>query len=331
MTAGVLPQMFWGVSTAYVPPNTPQIFWVGLTGGRSLSLPLPRGRPSRDRRIARESPDDRGLSRRRSSRVESSIGHVRDLEPKGLGIDVDHGFKPTYVVHANKRDVLKRLRAALKDADELYLATDEDREGEAISWHLLQELKPVVPVKRMVFHEITPRRHRARRRELARHRLRPGRRAGDPAHRRSPVRLPGVEVLWRKVNRGLSAGRVQSPAVRLVVERERERIAFVAAGYWDLAAAFPTAPAFTATLVGARGPQGRLRPGLRRRRPHDRATSSVLDEPAARNCVDALDGRDVRRAHGRGEAVPVFAQAAVHDLDPAAGGRPQAAHELGRR
>src|SRR3954449_2963576 len=88
--------------------------------------------------------------------VESSVGHIRDLEPKGLGVDVENGFKPTYVVYEGKKDVLKRLRAALKDADELFLATDEDREGEAISWHLLEELKPRVPVKRMVFHEITP-------------------------------------------------------------------------------------------------------------------------------------------------------------------------------
>src|SRR5687767_12975719 len=87
--------------------------------------------------------------------VESSIGHVRDLAPKGLSVDVDHGFKPTYVVHEGKKDVIKRLRAALRDADQLYLATDEDREGEAISWHLLEELKPQVPVRRMVFHEIT--------------------------------------------------------------------------------------------------------------------------------------------------------------------------------
>jgi len=163
--------------------------------------------------------------------VESSIGHVRDLEPKGLGIDVDHGFKPTYVVHANKRDVLKRLRAALKDADELYLATDEDREGEAISWHLLQELKPQVPVKRMVFHEITP--------AAIEHAVDNWRDidyglVDAQETRRIVDRLfgyPVSEVLWRKVNRGLSAGRVQSPAVRLVVQRERERIAFVAAGY----------------------------------------------------------------------------------------------------
>ncbi|MCB1038746.1 MAG: DNA topoisomerase I, partial [Acidimicrobiales bacterium] len=88
--------------------------------------------------------------------VESSVGHIRDLPSSGLNIDVDHHFEPTYEVHASKKDVIRRLKALLKEADELYLATDEDREGEAISWHLLQVLKPKVPVKRMVFHEITP-------------------------------------------------------------------------------------------------------------------------------------------------------------------------------
>ena len=221
--------------------------------------------------------------------VESSIGHVRDLEPKGLGIDVDHGFKPTYVVHANKRDVLKRLRAALKDADELYLATDEDREGEAISWHLLQELKPQVPVKRMVFHEITP--------AAIEHAVDNWRDidyglVDAQETRRIVDRLfgyPVSEVLWRKVNRGLSAGRVQSPAVRLVVQRERERIAFVAAGYWDLAAAFPTAPPFSASLVGLEGRK------VASSRDFDDSGSTVrdvavLDEPAARRLLDSLDG-----------------------------------------
>ncbi len=219
--------------------------------------------------------------------VESSIGHVRDLEPKGLGIDVDDGFKPTYVVHASKRDVLKRLRAALKDADELYLATDEDREGEAISWHLLQELKPQVPVKRMVFHEITP--------AAIEHAVENWRDidyglVDAQETRRIVDRLYGYpvsEVLWRKVNRGLSAGRVQSPAIRLVVERERERIKFVAAGYWDLAAAFPTAPQFTATLVGLDGRK------VASGRDFDDAGHTVrdvavLDEPSARSLLATL-------------------------------------------
>ncbi len=185
--------------------------------------------------------------------VLSSVGHIRDLIPKGLAVDIDNGFKPTYEVYANKKDVLRDLRKALKDASELYLATDEDREGEAISWHLLEELKPTVPVKRMVFHEITP--------QAIEHAVEEWRDidyglVDAQETRRIVDRLFGYPVsgvLWRKVNGGLSAGRVQSPAVRLVVERERERMAFVTAGYWDLDAAFPTDPGFTATLVALDG------------------------------------------------------------------------------
>src|SRR5262245_56648301 len=185
--------------------------------------------------------------------VRASVGHVADLPSKGMAVDVDNGFKPTYELTVRGKDIVRDLRAALKDASELYLATDEDREGEAISWHLLENLKPKVPVKRMVFHEITmtaideavnnPR----------------GIDYGlvDAAEtRRILDRLYGYEVspvLWRRVNKGLSAGRVQSPSVRLVVERERERMAFVSAGYWDIEALMATAPVFTATLVAVNG------------------------------------------------------------------------------
>ncbi len=185
--------------------------------------------------------------------VRASVGHVADLPSKGLNIDVDNGFVPTYELTERGKQVIKDLKAALKDASELYLATDEDREGEAISWHLLEYLKPKVPVKRMVFHEITksaidqavnnPR----------------GLDYGlvDAAEtRRLLDRLYGYEVspvLWRRVNRGLSAGRVQSPSVRLIVERERERIAFVTAGYWDVDLVTGTSPAFTASLVALDG------------------------------------------------------------------------------
>jgi DNA topoisomerase-1 len=227
--------------------------------------------------------------------VESSVGHIRDLEPKGLGVDVDNGFKPTYVVYEGKKDVLKRLRAALKNADELFLATDEDREGEAISWHLLEELKPQVPVKRMVFHEITP--------AAIEHAVENWRDidyglVDAQEARRIVDRLFGYPVsgvLWRKVNGGLSAGRVQSPAVRLVVERERERMAFVAAGYWDLAAAFPTTPAFGATLVGVDGQRvatgrdfddrGQLKAAE-----GNGATARVLDEGDAQRLREGLAG-----------------------------------------
>ncbi|MCX6519988.1 MAG: type I DNA topoisomerase [Actinobacteria bacterium] len=185
--------------------------------------------------------------------VRASVGHVADLPSKGLNIDVDNGFTPTYELTERGKQVIKDLKSAMKDASELYLATDEDREGEAISWHLLEYLKPKIPVKRMVFHEITksaidqavnnPR----------------GLDYGlvDAAEtRRLLDRLYGYEVspvLWRRVNRGLSAGRVQSPSVRLIVERERERIAFVTAGYWDIDLQTATSPSFTATLVAVDG------------------------------------------------------------------------------
>ncbi len=222
--------------------------------------------------------------------VEASIGSIRDLEPKGLAVDVDDDFRPTYVVPDKSKDVVRRLKAALKDADELYLATDEDREGEAIAWHLAEVLKPRVPTRRMVFHEIT--RHAIEQAVDESRDIDSGLVDAQEA-RRIVDRLfgyPVSEVLWRKISTGLSAGRVQSPAVRLVVERERERMAFVPAGYWDLLAAFPADPAFQATLVGlddarvATGKdfdsQGRVR----------RDDVVVVDEPGARALVTALDG-----------------------------------------
>ena len=155
-----------------------------------------------------------------------------------FSVDVDNGFDPYYVVHADKKKKVSELKKALKDADELFLATDEDREGEAIAWHLIQELKPKVPVKRMVFHEITP---EAIQRALANTRELDDRLVDAQETRRILDRLYGYEVspvLWRKVRQGLSAGRVQSVATRLVVERERERIAFRSAEYWDLTGTF---------------------------------------------------------------------------------------------
>lgn len=185
--------------------------------------------------------------------VRASVGHVADLPSKGLQIDVDNGFKPTYELTVRGKDVVKDLRVLMKNASELYLATDEDREGEAISWHLLEYLKPKIPVKRMVFHEIT--------KAAIDHAVANPRGIDyglvDAAEtRRLLDRLYGYEVspvLWRRVNRGLSAGRVQSPSVRLIVERERERIAFVSAGYWDIELLTGTTPAFTATLVAIDG------------------------------------------------------------------------------
>jgi DNA topoisomerase-1 len=185
--------------------------------------------------------------------VRASVGHVADLPSKGLSIDVDNGFKPTYELTDRGKQVVKDLRAAMKDASELYLATDEDREGEAISWHLLEYLKPKIPVKRMVFHEITK---SAIDQAVANPRGIDYGLVDAAETRRLLDRLYGYEVspvLWRRVNRGLSAGRVQSPSVRLIVARERERIAFVAADYWDLDLVTATAPSFTATLVALDG------------------------------------------------------------------------------
>ncbi|GAA2236702.1 type I DNA topoisomerase [Rarobacter faecitabidus] len=183
--------------------------------------------------------------------VEASVGHIRDLpQPSELptemkkgpfgrfAVDVDNGFEPYYEVYADKKKKVRELKAALKEADELYLATDEDREGEAIAWHLLQALKPKVPVKRMVFHEIT---REAISRALEQTREIDTRLVDAQETRRILDRLYGYEVspvLWRKVRQGLSAGRVQSVATRLVVERERERMAFVSAEYWDVLGEF---------------------------------------------------------------------------------------------
>jgi DNA topoisomerase-1 len=224
--------------------------------------------------------------------VRASVGHVADLPSKGLAVDVDNGFKPTYELTERGKQVIRELRAALKDASELYLATDEDREGEAISWHLLEYLKPKVPVKRMVFHEIT--------RAAIDHAVENPRGIDyglvDAAEtRRILDRLYGYEVspiLWRKVNRGLSAGRVQSPTIRLIVERERERIAFVSAGYWDLELLTATAPAFTARLLevdGVRVATGRDFDAAGRADERVR----VLDEAEARRLALGLSAAEV--------------------------------------
>ncbi|MDQ1554701.1 MAG: topoisomerase [Microbacteriaceae bacterium] len=234
--------------------------------------------------------------------VQASVGHIRDLiEPKNLpaelkkgslgkfSIDVENGFAPYYVVSDQKKKTVADLKRALKNADELYLATDEDREGEAIAWHLLDELQPKVPVKRMVFHEIT---------KEAIQRAQENPRDLDTAlvdaqeTRRILDRLYGYEispVLWRKVGPGLSAGRVQSAATRLVVDRERERLAFTAASYWDLSAILATADAarFDARLAridGVRVATGRDfddRGALK-------TDAVALDEQAANILTEAL-------------------------------------------
>ncbi|HEX2381267.1 MAG TPA: type I DNA topoisomerase [Acidimicrobiales bacterium] len=225
--------------------------------------------------------------------VMASMGHVRDLPAKGLSVDTDNGFKVDYEVNPSKKQVIKDLREALRDADELYLATDEDREGEAISWHLLEVLKPRVPVKRMVFHEIT---QHAIQDAVDQWREVDYGLVDAQESRRIVDRLfgyPVSEVCWRKIRTGLSAGRVQSPSVRLVVQRERERMAFVAAAYWDLAAAFPTDPTFTASLVavdGAKVAEGKDFDTLGQLK--RAADVLVLDEVAARGLAARLEGAD---------------------------------------
>src|SRR4051812_29577827 len=185
--------------------------------------------------------------------VRASVGHVADLPSKGLSIDVDNGFKPTYELTERGKQVIKDLRGLVKDASELYLATDEDREGEAISWHLLEYLKPKIPVKRMVFHEITKSAIDA---AVANPRGIDYGLVDAAETRRLLDRLYGYEVspvLWRRVNRGLSAGRGPSPSVPVVVGGERERVALVRARLLGLDLPTSTSPSFGATLVSVGG------------------------------------------------------------------------------
>jgi DNA topoisomerase-1 len=234
--------------------------------------------------------------------VQASVGHIRDLptpselpaqEKKGrfgkFAVDVDSEFEPFYVVDADKRKKVSELKRALKDSDELFLATDEDREGEAIAWHLLQVLDPKVPVRRMVFHEITPDAIRAaldNTRELDQHLV------DAQETRRILDRLYGYEVspvLWRKVRQGLSAGRVQSVTTRLVVQRERERIAFRVASYWDLTATLDPG-SFDSRLVGVDGSRVATGRDFGRDGQVTSAKVTVLDEAAARSLAAALEG-----------------------------------------
>ncbi len=225
--------------------------------------------------------------------VMASVGHVRDLEPKGLAVDVDNHFKPTYSVYDNKKKVIADLRSALKDVDQLLLATDEDREGEAISWHLVEILKPRVPVRRMVFHEIT---RSAIERAVLESRDIDYRLVDAQESRRIVDRLfgyPVSEVVWRKIRTGLSAGRVQSPAVRLVVQRERERMAFVPSSYWSLEGVFPGETEFTAALNVVDGRKVAAGKGdFDALGAPAKADTLVLDEEAARGLASRLDPAD---------------------------------------
>jgi DNA topoisomerase-1 len=242
--------------------------------------------------------------------VESSRGHIRDLPRKAaevpakykgepwasLAINVDNGFEPIYIITPDKRSTVAELKEALKGVDELYLATDGDREGEAIAWHLIEALKPKVPVRRMVFHEITEPAIRAaaeNTRDLDQDLV------DAQETRRLLDRLYGYEVspvLWKKIMPYLSAGRVQSVATRIVVERERERMKFVSASFWDISAKLDAGEDAEPRSFGARllsvdgtrlatgrdfGPDGELKTG---------ATVLRLDEPEARRLAEALTG-----------------------------------------
>jgi len=242
--------------------------------------------------------------------VKPSIGHIRDLPQsaadipvsvKGekwarLGINVNDHFKPVYVVSQDRKKIVAELKAALKEVDELYLATDEDREGEAIAWHLQEVLNPKVPVKRMVFHEITP---TAIAKAVSETRELDLRLVDAQEGRRFLDRLVGYEVspvLWRAVDKARSAGRVQSVAIRLVCERERERMAFTSATWFDVTATLRAKSAtFEATLESINGSSlatgknfdasGQL---------DEKASVQVLSEPAATAVAGALRGADVR-------------------------------------
>ena len=243
-------------------------------------------------------------------RVLASVGHIRDLidlkdlppelKKKGtigkFSIDVEDDFKPYYAISAGKNKTVSELKAALKDADELFLATDEDREGEAIAWHLLDVLKPKVPVHRMVFHEITKEAIQA---AVANTRAIDDNLVEAQETRRVVDRLYGYEispVLWRKIARGLSAGRVQSPAVRLIVERERERMAFVSGSYFDIKAIFDTKvagePKFEAKLHTYNGQRIATGDSFNDK---GELTAQVLllDEEKATSLADAVRSPDV--------------------------------------
>src|SRR6187401_882876 len=236
-------------------------------------------------------------------RVEASYGHIRDLpesaaevpaEIKGkswgrLGVDTDGDFTPYYVVPADKKKNVAALKAAMKDASELILATDPDREGESISWHLKELLKPKVKVRRIVFHEITE--------EAVRAALRDAHDVDEnlvraQESRRILDRLYGYTlspVLWKKVQTGLSAGRVQSVAVRLIVEREEERMAFRTASYWDIEAKIQSDDgSFTATLVRIGNDRVATGKDFDEKGELTGKGARVLDEPQTYALVDAL-------------------------------------------
>jgi DNA topoisomerase I len=284
-------------------------------GGRRTSTPAAtaNGQPTRRLVIVESSTKAKKIAQYlgKDYVVEASVGHIRDL-PRGasdvpakykgeswarLGVDVDNQFAPLYIVTPEKKGKVAELRDALKTVDELLLATDHDREGEAIAWHLLETLKPKIPVRRMVFHEITEPAIRAAVQDLRDLDLDL---VDAQETRRILDRLYGYEVspvLWKKVMPKLSAGRVQSVATRIIVQRERERMAFVSASYWDIAAQLDAGADASPRQFGSRlvavdgdrvaigrdfGADGRLKGSAR-----------ALDEASARRLAEALQGRDL--------------------------------------
>ncbi len=238
--------------------------------------------------------------------VESSVGHIRDLPRRAdeiptaykgegwarLGVDVDNGFKPLYVVAPEKKSVVARLKSLLAGASEVYLATDEDREGESIAWHLTEVLSPRVPIKRMVFHEITA---AALQRAVEEWRDLDRRLVDAQEARRILDRLYGYEVspvLWKKVMPRLSAGRVQSVATRMIVERERARMRFRTATWWDLEGTFDAqGQRFTANLVAVGGTPVATGRDFTETGELTRADAVLLAEPEATRLVQGLAGQ----------------------------------------
>ncbi len=264
--------------------------------------------------------------------VEASMGHIRDLPESAtqipaalkkeswsrLGINVEEGFEPLYVVPSDKKKIVQQLKKSLKASDELYIATDEDREGESIGWHLVNVLKPKVPVRRMVFHEIT----REAIEEALSHTREINYDLVDAQEtRRMLDRLVGYSIsplLWKKIAPRLSAGRVQSVAVRLIVQREKERIAFVAAGYWGMKAALSkNGSDFEAVLTRlndvrvATGKDFSENTGRLKRDLKEGEDVVVLDEATARSLADSLGARswkvsDVEERDAKRSPAPPF-------------------------
>ncbi len=265
--------------------------------------------------------------------VESSVGHIRDLPRRAgevpvayrgegwarLGVDVDNGFKPLYVISPEKQSVVSRLKQAVRQASEVYVATDEDREGESIAWHLIEVLSPDVPVKRMVFHEIT---RPAIQLAVENWRDLDRRMVDAQEARRILDRLYGYEVspvLWKKVMPRLSAGRVQSVATRMIVEHERARMRFRAAGWWDVEGTFaaPAVGAGTADSTGSSGSESRI----------FKATLVALDGTALAAGRDFTETGDLKAD----SQVRLLAEAEAEDLARRLTGRPFAVKSVTER